>query len=66
MDNIQGLNAHEVDESRQKYGSNRLTKRKKKSIFRQFLENLGDPVIRVLLCALALNILFLFKRADWF
>ena len=66
MDNIQGLNAHEVDESRQKYGSNRLTKRKKKSIFRQFLENLGDPVIRVLLCALAINILFLFKRADWF
>ena len=66
MDNTAGLSAREVDESRRKFGENKLTKRKRKSIFRQFLENLGDPVIRILLCALAVNILFLFKRADWF
>ena len=66
MDNTAGLTAREVDESRRKFGENKLTKRKRKSIFRQFLENLGDPVIRILLCALAVNILFLFKRADWF
>lgn len=32
----------------------------------QFLANLGDPVIRILLCALAVNVLFLFRDADWF
>lgn len=66
MDSTRGLNAAEVLESRRIYGENKLTKRKRKSIIRQFFENLGDPVIRVLLCALAVNILFLFKHADWF
>ena len=60
MDNTAGLSAREVDESRRKFGENKLTKRKHKSIIRQFLENLGDPVIRILLSALAVNILFLF------
>ena len=66
MDKPAGLNESEVELSRNKFGANKLTKRKRKSFLRQFLENLGDPVIRILLCALAVNILFLFKRADWF
>ncbi len=66
MDGIRGLSAAEVLEARKKYGENKLTKRKRRSIARQFLENLGDPVIKVLLFALAVNLLFLFKHADWF
>lgn len=66
MVNAQGLTAAEVEASRKKYGENRLTKKKRRSVFRQFIENLGDPVIRILLCALAVNLLFIFKRADWF
>lgn len=66
MDNVRGLSAREVLESRKIHGENKLSKQKRKSIFRRFLENLGDPVIRILLCALGVNILFLFKKADWF
>lgn len=66
MVNARGLTASEVEASRKKYGENRLTKKKRRSIFRQFIENLGDPVIRILLCALGVNLLFIFKRADWF
>ena len=62
-----GLTAQEVTDSRQKYGSNLLTARKKKSFWKQFLTNLGDPIIRILLAALVLNLLFSFSGgADWY
>lgn len=32
----------------------------------QFLNSFGDPIIKILLVALAINILFLFQNADWF
>ena len=50
----------EVEVSRRMHGSNLLSVKRKKSFFRQFLENLGDPVIRILLGALVINLLFLF------
>ncbi len=59
-----GLSAAEVASSREKYGENRLTAAKKRSFLRQFASNLGDPVIRILLGALLLNILFLFRGGD--
>ena len=43
-----------------------MTKRKRKSFWAQFLSNLGDPVIRILIGALLINILFMFRDADWF
>ena len=64
--NPQPLTPAEVERSRARHGSNRLSQRKRKSFVRQFLTNLNDPVIRILLCALALNLLFAFKGADWF
>ncbi len=60
-----GLTEEEVRKSRQLHGSNVLSQKKGKSFFRQFLSNLNDPVIRILLCALAVNILLLFRDADW-
>ncbi|MBQ3127135.1 MAG: calcium-translocating P-type ATPase, PMCA-type [Clostridia bacterium] len=62
---MQGLTEHEVRQSREKYGENRLTEKKRKSFLRQFLANLGDPVIRILLCALGVNLLFLARDGDW-
>ena len=62
MVNARGLTASEVEASRKKYGENRLTKKKRRSILRQFIENLGDPVIRILLCALGVNLLFIFLQ----
>ena len=61
----EGLTDDEVLASRRANGSNTLTRRKGKSFFRKFLSNLNDPVIRILLAALAVNLLLLFKTADW-
>ncbi len=63
---VRGLTAAQVRTAREKYGENRMTKKKHRSFFRQFLTNLGDPVIRILLSALLINVIFLFREADWF
>ena len=60
-----GLNAAAVLESREKHGANRLSRAKRKSFFRQFLENLGDPIIKILIAALVINLIFTFRHADW-
>ena len=59
-----GLSTAEAEASREKYGANVLTGRKTKSFVRRFFENLGDPVIRILLIALCVNLLFVFKGGD--
>ena len=61
-----GLTAAEVEKSRQQHGSNQLTQKKRKSFFRQFLSSFGDPIIKILLAALAVNVLFLFHHCDWY
>ena len=61
-----GITSEQAALSRQKHGSNKMTKKKSKSIFLSFLENLGDPVIRVLLISLAVNIIFTMRDIDWF
>ena len=61
-----GLTSKEAEQSRLAHGSNKMTRKKGKSLFRSFLENLGDPVIRVLLISLAVNIIFTFRNIDWF
>ena len=60
-----GLTTKEAEASRRQNGDNRLSKGKRIGFFRRFLSNLNDPVIRVLLIALGLNLLFMFRRADW-
>ena len=55
------LTAVEVEESRRLHGSNILHAKKRKSFIRQFIANLGDPVIRILLAALVINLLFSIK-----
>ena len=59
------LNAAEVEAARAAHGSNDLSVKRGKSFWRRFISNLGDPVIRILLGALAINLLFVFKGADW-
>lgn len=62
---IKGLSEKEVETSRNINGSNALTKQKTKSIFAKFIENFSDPIIRVLLIALFLNVLFSVGRVNW-
>lgn len=52
----QGLNQHQVEESRAKHGVNVLTPPEKESLFSQFIGKFKDPIIRILLIALALSI----------
>ena len=61
---MKGLTKAEVIKQRKKYGTNSITKTKKNSFFKLFLESLADPIIRILLIALAIKLLFLFKDFD--
>ena len=63
--NFIGLTSYEAELSRKKYGSNKMTKKKDNSLFRSFLENLSDPVIRILIASLVINIVFTFKNINW-
>jgi len=60
----EGLSADEVRRSREENGENILPKARRRSFFRAFLSNLGDPVIKILLGALAVNLIFLFRSSD--
>ena len=61
---LAGLNDDEVKASREKNGENRLSTPKQRSFMKQFFSNLGDPVTRILLFALILNIIFLVLGGD--
>ena len=59
-----GLTEEEVKLSREKYGANALKRRKRKGFFRQYLSAFSDPIIRVLLIALAVNLIFFIKSKN--
>ena len=62
---LQGLSEEQVTASRAAHGENVLSRKKRKGFIRQFVGNLGDPIIKVLLCALGIHILLMFRQADW-
>lgn len=64
--NKNGLTEEEVLNSRKKNGSNVITSTKKNSFLSLLLESLGDPIIRILLIALAIKTIFLIKNFDWY
>ncbi len=61
-----GLNDTEVANNRKKYGTNSITKRKKNTFWQLLLESFGDPIIKILLIALAIKIVLLFQSFDWY
>lgn len=61
-----GLCDAEIKASAQRYGTNRLEKQKKPSFFARLIGNLGDPIIRILLIALGINMVFMLGSFDWF
>ena len=64
--NYKGLSETEVKASAERYGTNRLSKQKKQGFFARLLKNLGDPIIRILLAALGINLIFMLDSFDWF
>lgn len=64
--NIKGLKLNEVEENRKQYGTNRIESNNNNSFFKLLLETLGDPIIKILLIALAIKLIFLIKSFDWY
>ncbi len=62
----QGLKAEEVEKNRKKYGTNNISNVKQNSFLKLLLESLGDPIIKILLVALAVKVVFLFRDFDYF
>ena len=63
---MHGLTKKEVEHNRKKYGTNSISNVKTNSFFKLLLESLGDPIIKILLVALAIKVIFLFKDFDYF
>ena len=61
-----GLNDEEVIKSRKKYGSNSIAEKKQNKFIDFLLDALADPIIKILLIALAIKLIFLFKDFDLF
>jgi len=61
-----GLTDDEVIISRNEHGTNEILAGKKDSFIKHLLSTLGDPIIKILLIALAVKTLFLFKDFDWY
>ena len=64
--NISGLTKDEVLQSKEKHGANVLAKEKTKGFFRKFIENLNDPIIKILIIALAIEVIFTFGHTNLF
>ena len=61
-----GLTDKEVILSRQNHGSNRITSNKKNSFLKLVIESLNDPIIKILLIALGIKVVFLFQDSDFY
>ena len=65
MANI-GLTSQEAEESLKKYGNNALSKPPQQTFFEKLLDNFQDPIIRILIVALLINVGFVYMGyADW-
>ena len=60
-----GLNQEEVARQRELYGNNGIEGEKRRSIALKFLDNLKDPIIRILLLAVGLEILLTLGHCNW-
>ena len=60
-----GLTDAEVLASRSKYGTNDIVKQKTKGFWGLLFENLSDPIIRILMIALLLEVVFTFGKCDF-
>ena len=61
-----GLTDKEVVESRIKYGTNIITRLKHETFVQKYVASLGDPIIKILIIALGIKLVFLIRDFDWF
>jgi len=61
-----GLTESEVAESRRLHGANQLSEKKRRSFWSRYGESFTDPIIKILVGALVLNLLVSYKNINWF
>ena len=66
MINNNGLSNEDVIINRKKYGSNTFSKKKQESFLKLLLETFSDPIIKILLIALGIRMIFLIRDFDWY
>ena len=66
MINNNGLSDKEVIINREKYGENIFTKKKQDTFLKLLLETFSDPIIKILLIALGIKMIFLIRDFDWY
>ena len=65
IDTVCGLSNNDAQLSQELYGKNVFSQRKRHGFWYSFFKNLSDPIIRVLLGAMAVNILFTLHDINW-
>ncbi|MBQ7020754.1 MAG: HAD-IC family P-type ATPase, partial [Phascolarctobacterium sp.] len=61
-----GLNSEQVRTSLEKFGNNTLSQPPRDTFLDKLLDNFKDPIIRILLFALFVNVVFVFMgHSDW-
>lgn len=67
MRKIHGLTSEQVQLSKKQFGTNRLTQQKREGFWAKYLSNFGDPIIKVLMVALLINVIFtLTGSSEWY
>ena len=61
-----GLTTRQAEESRKKHGSNVISKQKRQTFLGKLCSAFADPIIKILLIALVVNLLFAFRGQGWF
>lgn len=62
-----GLSDQQVQESKSRHGDNRLSEVKSETFWSKLWGNFGDPMIKILCVALAINVVFAFLgQTEWY
>ena len=61
---VTGISDAAVPTMRKKYGSNAITQKKRRGFFSHFISNFNDPIIKILLGALVLNVIFSMRHDN--
>lgn len=65
--NLHGLSDAQVEASRNKHGSNRMTEQRGEGFWKKLANNFNDPMVKILCLALGLNFLFaLLGQTEWY
>ncbi len=67
MNKTYGLTSEQVKKSRKEHGTNKLSPKKSRSFSDVYWDKYKDPIIKVLLVALSINVIFtFFGKVDWY